>query len=287
MRVKQSNFLDGIGNQGTMGSSRSGYRDGGNRKRSAAAFLRSIPGERSSEELAELRASAETAWDLIPGVRATMFPHQREGFEFVWGHIAGGIGRECFGADVDGGGGSGCIVSHAPGTGKSRLAIAVIQAFLRLRPTTARPVIVAPRGVLLTWEEEFRKWRFHAPFHNLNSEAMTGREDKDTVAVFAGSGGGGGTGRRCSREVTQMAKLMSWRKGGGVLGVSYQMLEKLAGDSAEEQDREEFRRVLLDSPGLVVLDEGHIPRNEGSQIWQVKSGLKIINLFFFFFYYFE
>ena len=68
-----------------------------------------------------------------------------------------------------------------------------------------------------------------------------------------------------------MVKLMSWRKGGGVLGVSYQMLEKLAGDSAEELD------LLLDSPGLVVLDEGHIPCNEGSQIWQVKSGLKIIN----------
>ena len=56
-------------------------------------------------------------WDLIPWVQETMFPHQREGFEFMWTKLVGGTDIEhvnkVISPDT-----SGCVVSHAPGTGR-------------------------------------------------------------------------------------------------------------------------------------------------------------------------
>ncbi|XP_004301721.1 PREDICTED: uncharacterized protein LOC101294955 [Fragaria vesca subsp. vesca] len=116
-----------------------------------------------------------TVWDLIPGVESDMYPHQREGFEFIWSHLAGGIelGKLAQPSAYDG---DGCIISHAPGTGKTRLTIIFIQSYMNFNPSS-RPLIVAPRTMLLTWEEEFKKWGFDIPFHNLNNLEFTGKED--------------------------------------------------------------------------------------------------------------
>uniref|UniRef100_A0A6N2KJC0 SNF2 N-terminal domain-containing protein n=1 Tax=Salix viminalis TaxID=40686 RepID=A0A6N2KJC0_SALVM len=54
-------------------------------------------------------------------------------------------------------GGSGCIISHAPGTGKTRLVIVFIQTCMKLHPT-CRPMIIAPSSMLLSWEAEFLMW---------------------------------------------------------------------------------------------------------------------------------
>ena len=107
-----------------------------------------------------------TVWDIIPGIKDSMYPHQREGFEFIWKNIAGGIELEELkkhGFD----GGSGCIISHAPGTGKTRLTIVFLQTYMELN-RTCKPVIIAPRSMLLTWEEEFWKGKVGIPFHNMN-----------------------------------------------------------------------------------------------------------------------
>ncbi|MCE3052175.1 hypothetical protein HAX54_051751 [Datura stramonium] len=62
----------------------------------------------------------------------------------------------------------GCIISHPPGTGKTRLTIVFLQSFLKLFPNS-RPVIIAPSN-LFNREAEFRKWEVDIPFHNLNSK---------------------------------------------------------------------------------------------------------------------
>ncbi|KAI3445163.1 hypothetical protein Pfo_001828 [Paulownia fortunei] len=203
-----------------------------------------------------------TVWDLIAGVEKEMYPHQREGFEFMWKNIAGDIIIEKLKQPLSDDA-MGCIISHAPGTGKTRLTIVFLMTFLRLYPT-CRPVIIAPRGMLLTWESEFIKWNVDIPFHNLNKKELSENDNALAAEIIGQVGGGGGMSRDCIR----LLKLTSWIFGRGILGISYQLFEKLAGENGKEGLKEQIRKLLLEYPGLLVLDEGHTPRNDQSLIWK-------------------
>lgn len=212
-----------------------------------------------------------TVWDLIPGIFSTMYPHQREAMEFMWNNLAGGIDLDSLRSgpptDVIGG----CVVCHAPGTGKTRLAIVFIQTYMKVFPD-CRPVIIAPRGMLYTWEEEFKKWNVNIPFHILNTSEYTGKEDSDIRKLVQNE--------KRSEKLTRLVKLCTWDKGNGVLGVSYGLYTKLTLERCKTEEDAKVRKVLLERPGLLVLDEGHTPRNARSYLWKtlgkVKSEKRII-----------
>uniref|UniRef100_A0A0D9VNQ6 Helicase C-terminal domain-containing protein n=1 Tax=Leersia perrieri TaxID=77586 RepID=A0A0D9VNQ6_9ORYZ len=63
-----------------------------------------------------------------------MRPHQLEGFSFLVKNLVG---------DKPGG----CILAHAPGSGKTFMLISFIQSFLAKYPS-ARPLVVLPKGIL-------------------------------------------------------------------------------------------------------------------------------------------
>ncbi|MQL98936.1 hypothetical protein Taro_031653 [Colocasia esculenta] len=204
--------------------------------------------------------SKGTVWDLIPGVRSTLYPHQQEAFEFMWRNLAGDIflnnlkGSACY----DGLGG--CVISHAPGTGKSRLTIVFIQAFLGVFPE-CRPVIVAPRGMLLTWKKEFEKWKIDIPVHVLNEHQFSGTEDEFALSLVLGV--------KRKRHWSRIVKLFSWDKGRSILALSYCLFEKLVGSLNKQGTKNAYLgKILLDKPDLFVFDEGHTPRNERSLIWK-------------------
>uniref|UniRef100_A0ACD5VP14 Uncharacterized protein n=1 Tax=Avena sativa TaxID=4498 RepID=A0ACD5VP14_AVESA len=207
-------------------------------------------------------------WDLIPGVREDMFPHQVEGFEFMWKRLAGGIDIEQLKQTMNSDTTSGCVISHAPGTGKTRLAITFVQSYLEVFPH-CRPVIIAPRGMLATWEQEFRKWKVKLPFHVLSSSEIQWNEDKTIQKLVSRD--------EClrqklsvnklSQKSTLMLKLASWYEGSSIIGLSYSLYRNLA--KGEGADGEMVRNLLLEKPGLLVLDEGHTPRNKKSLIWKV------------------
>ncbi|XP_031390043.1 SNF2 domain-containing protein CLASSY 4-like isoform X1 [Punica granatum] len=206
-----------------------------------------------------------TVWDLIPGARNQMYPHQREGFEFMWRNLAGSIIldelRSCsLQKEKDIGG---CIISHAPGTGKTRLTLVFLQAYLEFF-SDSRPVIIAPASLLLTWEDEIKKWGVGVPFHNLNAE-LSGKEDTEALKML--------DCHRLSRNIDsiRMMKLYSWSKSKSILIVSYEMFVKL---TKESERTEQMRKILLELPGLVILDEGHIPRNRESDVWNQIIRLK-------------
>ncbi|KAG5592701.1 hypothetical protein H5410_043215 [Solanum commersonii] len=116
-------------------------------------------------------------WDLVsPNVKVAMYPHQRGGFEFMWEHIAGAITLERLRETLSKSRG-GCIISHPPGTGKTRLTIVFLQSFLKMFPKS-RPVIIAPSSLLLKWEAEFQKWEVDIPFYNLNSKDSLPKKKK-------------------------------------------------------------------------------------------------------------
>ncbi|CAH9101370.1 unnamed protein product [Cuscuta epithymum] len=202
---------------------------------------------------------AGTVWDLIPHhIKARMYLHQRQGLEFIWKNIAGELVLEKL-QDLSSGG-RGCIISHAPGTGKTGLTVVFLQSFMKLFPL-CHPVVIAPRSMLLTWESEFKKWDVDIPFHNLNSRSLSGKEDVEEVHIL----------RRKGKDMNRLLKLYSWAKGSGILGITYRLFEQLAGGTSCEEEDEKMRKILLKFPGLLVLDEGHTPRNEESLVWKALS----------------
>uniref|UniRef100_A0A3Q7EFG9 Uncharacterized protein n=1 Tax=Solanum lycopersicum TaxID=4081 RepID=A0A3Q7EFG9_SOLLC len=206
-----------------------------------------------------------TVWDLVPmNAKATMYPHQREGFEFMWKNIAGDIILENLREPLSGSRG-GCIISHPPGTGKTRLTIVFLQAFLKQFPK-CRPVIIAPANLLLNWEAEFKKWEVDIPFHNLNNKDFSFEEDEATVSVFHCLSRAG----KRDPQLIRMVKLRSWAKSKSVLGISYDLFRILTGEDGDGYAKE-IREILLKLPGLLVLEEGHTARNDQSLMWQALS----------------
>ncbi|WMV10636.1 hypothetical protein MTR67_004021 [Solanum verrucosum] len=203
-----------------------------------------------------------TVWDLVPpSAKSTMYPHQRGGFEFMWKNVAGDINLERLRQPLSDSKG-GCIISHPPGTGKTRLTIVFLQSYLKLFPKS-RPVIIAPSSLLLNWEAEFQKWEVDIPFHNLNSKDFSLQEDEATVSVFRCLSHAG----KRNPHLIRMVKLGSWVKGKSVLGISYDLFRILTGDNGDGYAKP-IREILLKYPGLLVLEEGHTARNEQSLVWK-------------------
>ncbi|KAJ7952609.1 SNF2 domain-containing protein CLASSY 4-like [Quillaja saponaria] len=206
-----------------------------------------------------------SVWDIIPGVKNNMFSHQCEAFEFIWSHIAGGIHLDELKKQTTLAGGSGCIISHAPGTGKTRLTIGFLQTYMKLYPT-CKPIIIAPTNMLLTWEEEFNKWKVDIPFHNLNKDELSHKENEKVVSLLRQH-------KHLKHDVSiiRNAKLYSWKKDKSILGISYQLFKQLAGEDTYNTD---VSRALLELPDILVLDEGHNPRNDQTCIWQALSKIQ-------------
>ncbi|KAJ8451032.1 hypothetical protein Cgig2_026841 [Carnegiea gigantea] len=201
-----------------------------------------------------------TVWDLIPGIRRHLYPHQQEGIEFIWRNVAGGIKISELGKPRKDGLG-GCIICHAPGTGKTRLAIVFLHSYMKQYPSS-RPVIIAPSSVLPAWEEEFAKWKSGIPFLNMNSTDLPEAEDLGMQSIL----------RNAKNEKTiRLAKLCTWKKGRGVLGISYSLFGKMTREKDGVDDK--LRDVLLNKAGIMVLDEGHTPRNDASLIWKTLSNV--------------
>ncbi|KAK9287411.1 hypothetical protein L1049_015831 [Liquidambar formosana] len=88
---------------------------------------------------------AVTEISAHPRHRKQMKPHQVEGFNFLTSNLV---------ADNPGG----CIMAHAPGSGKTFMIISFMQSFLAKYPH-ARPLVILPKGILATWKKEFQTWQ--------------------------------------------------------------------------------------------------------------------------------
>ena len=69
--------------------------------------------------------------ELIPELATRMQRHQKQGFHFLWRNLAGQDcnGKPCF-PHVEPGG---CVLAHAPGTGKTFLIISFLQSYMKVR----------------------------------------------------------------------------------------------------------------------------------------------------------
>ncbi|KAL3497646.1 hypothetical protein ACH5RR_040378 [Cinchona calisaya] len=73
-----------------------------------------------------------TVLDLIPSViGVSMFDHQLEGFLFLWKNIVGETCIENLKSRLSADG-RGCIISHAPGSGKTSLTLVFIPSLMKM-----------------------------------------------------------------------------------------------------------------------------------------------------------
>lgn len=69
----------------------------------------------------------DSNFDLIPDLAKAMKPHQKQGFRFLWRNLDG---QRSNGKTPSLKGG--CVLSHAPGTGKTFLVISFLQSYIKV-----------------------------------------------------------------------------------------------------------------------------------------------------------
>lgn len=159
---------------------------------------------------------------------------------------------------------SGCILAHAPGTGKSFTIIAFLQSFQTVYPDE-KPLIVAPKGMLSVWAREFQKWKVDDDitiFNLQEAKSVEGEEYDNPDAM----------GHQLKRH-RQLQMLRQWKVQKSVLMAGYSAFSTLTGDK-DAAVFPEIKKLLLEAPGILILDEGHFPRNKKAQITQSLSQVR-------------
>lgn len=172
-----------------------------------------------------------------------MRPHQIEGFRFLCNNL---------GANKPGG----CILAHAPGSGKTFLLISFMQSFMAMDPQ-AKPLIVLPKGIIESWKREFTLWAVeNIPLLDFYSAKAESRKQ-------------------------QLEVLIQWVEQRSILFLGYQQFAKIICDDKNiDAVSEDCKRILLQMPTLLILDEGHTSRNKETNMLislaRVKTPRKVV-----------
>ncbi|PIA55888.1 hypothetical protein AQUCO_00700304v1 [Aquilegia coerulea] len=157
-----------------------------------------------------------------------MKAHQLEGFNFLVRNLI---------SDDPGG----CILAHAPGSGKTFMIISFIQSFLAKHPD-ARPLVVLPKPIVSTWRNEFMKWQVEdMPLYDFySSNADTRKEQLDI--------------------------LKQWVENKGILFLGYKQFANIVSKNESSTIAASCHDILLKVPNILIMDEGHTPRNEDTDV---------------------
>jgi len=192
--------------------------------------------------------------------------HQIAGTRFIWSNICDikDNKKKTKGTDEDGNSdsseedeeenvvtlseGTGCILAHLMGLGKTLQSITIIQAFLA-SGIGRLAMIICPVNVLTNWKAEFEKWLDEDERPSIVSMAEVMRSNK-----------------------ARLRALEKWRRQGGVLIIGYEMIRNLCeGKRVQEKMRDRFQSLLLEMADLVVVDEGHRIKNSKTGLSKVLS----------------
>ncbi|KAF8113428.1 hypothetical protein N665_0050s0078 [Sinapis alba] len=215
-----------------------------------------------SNDSSELLAAEESdnVWALIPHLKRKLHMHQRRAFEFLWRNLAGSVEPALMDPTSDNIGG--CVISHAPGAGKTFLMIAFLTSYLKLFPGK-RPLVLAPKTTLYTWYKEFIKWEIPVPVHLIHGRRTYCVFKKNTEVQFKGV-------PKPSQDVMHvldcLEKIQKWHAHPSVLVMGYTSFLTLMREDSKFAHRKYMAKVLRESPGLLILDEGHNPRSTKSRL---------------------
>lgn len=178
------------------------------------------------------------------GILKKLKPHQVAGVKFMW--------DACFETmkEAEDNAGSGCILAHCMGLGKTLQIVTLSHTLLvsSSRTGVERVLIITPLSTLNNWAREFHHWIAFANKRNVEVYDMSKYKDKPT----------------------RIFKLKEWFEEGGACVIGYDMYRILANEKAKglrKKQRETLQQALVDpGPDLVVCDEGHLLKNEKTSI---------------------
>eukprot|EP00794_Sanderia_malayensis_P007264 gene7264-8075_t len=177
-------------------------------------------------------------------------PHQVEGVQFLYDNLFESIEKY-----KNGDKGSGALLAHCMGLGKTLQIITLIHAVMNSPSIQlSRVLVVAPLNTVYNWQTEFDKW--------------LEVDERIDVHVLADAG---------NNRRLRFATLKTWFKNGGILILGYDMyrLLTLFKNVKSKHHKKLITETLVDpGPDLVVCDEGHILRNDLSAISQALSKIK-------------
>ncbi|CAB4271008.1 unnamed protein product [Prunus armeniaca] len=227
----------------------------------------------SPDEPEPLSEENDNVWALIPELRRKLLFHQKKAFEFLWKNVAGSLEPALMEHKAKKIGG--CVISHSPGAGKTFLIIAFLVSYLKLFPGK-RPLVLAPKTTLYTWYKEFIKWKIPIPVYLIHGR-RTYRVFKKKTVTFTG-------GPKPTDDVLHvldcLEKIQKWHAQPSVLVMGYTSFLTLMREDSKFVHRKFMAQVLRESPGIVVLDEGHNPRSTKSRLrkglMKVETDLRIL-----------
>ncbi|XP_069842433.1 transcriptional regulator ATRX [Dendropsophus ebraccatus] len=178
-------------------------------------------------------------------------PHQVDGVQFMWDCCCESVKKTKKER------GSGCILAHCMGLGKTLQVVSFLHAVLlneKLDFTTA--LVVCPLNTVLNWLNEFEKWQ-----DGLNDDEALEVCELATV----------------KRPQERGFMLQRWHDNGGVLIIGYEMYRNLTqGRNVKSKKLKElYQKTLVDpGPDFVVCDEGHILKNEASAVSKAMNSIR-------------
>ncbi|KAF1889744.1 hypothetical protein Lal_00025072 [Lupinus albus] len=206
---------------------------------------------------------SENVWALIPELRPKLHAHQKKAFEFLWQNIAGSMEPSLMKTDSKKIGG--CVISHTPGAGKTFLIIAFLVSYLKLFPGK-RPLVLAPKTTLYTWYKEFIKWKIPIPVYLIHGRRTYRVFNQKNSMVFPGI-------PKPTEDVKHvldcLEKIKNWHSQPSVLIMGYTSFLTLMREDSKYAHRKYMAKVLRESPGMLILDEGHNPRSTKSRLRKV------------------
>ncbi|XP_031645338.1 transcriptional regulator ATRX-like isoform X3 [Oncorhynchus kisutch] len=178
-------------------------------------------------------------------------PHQVDGVQFMWDCCCESVKK------TNKNSGSGCILAHCMGLGKTLQVVTLLHTLLlceKLDFSTA--LIVCPLNTVLNWLNEFEKWQY-------------GFKDKESLEVTELA--------TVKRPQERASALQQWQEDGGIMIIGYEMYRNLTqGRNIKSKKlKETFQKTLVDpGPDFVICDEGHILKNEASDISKAMNSIK-------------
>nr|XP_012224632.1 PREDICTED: transcriptional regulator ATRX isoform X2 [Linepithema humile] len=211
-----------------------------------------LAGEEKVDKLV-LDFDTETKKELVSvheGLVKRLKPHQAQGIKFMWDACYESLERAKTTS------GSGCIIAHCMGLGKTLQVIALTYTLLTQEELGVKTVlIVCPLSTVLNWRNEYNSWL----------------KDLDDIEVYELT--------KFKKNFERKYQLQRWQKTGGVMILGYEMFRNLTrpNKNIRKGMREAIEQYLVD-PGadLVVCDEGHLLKNEESAISKCMRRVKTL-----------
>ncbi|CDQ58794.1 unnamed protein product [Oncorhynchus mykiss] len=178
-------------------------------------------------------------------------PHQVDGVQFIWDCCCESVKK------ANSTPGSGCLLAHCMGLGKTLQVVTFLHTMLQSRCLNFRTaLVVCPLNTILNWVNEFDKWQVNM-----------GADKVKVVTELA----------TLKRPQERYIALQKWQKDGGVMIMGYEMYRNLTLGLkvTHRQFKKTFNSTLVDpGPDFVICDEGHILKNEASNISKAMSAIK-------------